>query len=71
MGLACAYALARAGYIVSVFEGDDRIGGMAAALDFDGLSIERYYHFICKPDEPLFGVLKEFGLADRLRWRTT
>ena len=71
MGLACAYTLARAGYKVTVFEADDRIGGMSAAFDFDGLSIERYYHFICKPDEPLFEVLKEFGLTDRLRWRTT
>jgi len=71
MGLACAYALAKAGYKVSVFESDDRIGGMSAAFDFDGLPIERYYHFICKPDEPLFGVLKEFGLSERLRWQTT
>ena len=71
MGLACAYTLAKAGYKVSVFEGDDRIGGMSAAFDFDGIAIERYYHFICKPDEPLFDILKEFGLTDRLRWRTT
>ena len=57
MGLACAYTLARAGYKVTVFEADDRIGGLSAAVDFDGLSIERYYHFFCKPDEPLFEVL--------------
>jgi protoporphyrinogen oxidase len=71
MGLATAYELAKAGYRVSVFEADDRIGGMSAFFDFDGLAIERYYHFICKPDEPLFEVLREFGLADRLRWRPT
>ena len=71
MGLACAYTLAKAGYRVSVFEGDDRIGGMSAAFDFDGLRIERYYHFICKPDAPLFEVLEEFGLSDRLRWVST
>jgi protoporphyrinogen oxidase len=71
MGLACAYTLARAGCRVSVFEADDRIGGMSAAFDFDGLVLERYYHFICKPDTVLFEVLDEFGLADRLRWRTT
>jgi protoporphyrinogen oxidase len=71
MGLACAYELSRRGYAVSVFEADDRIGGMSAAFDFDGLKIERYYHFICKPDRPLFAMLDEFGLADRLRWKTT
>ena len=71
MGLACAWELVRRGYRVTVFEADDRIGGMSAAFDFDGLSIERYYHFICKPDQPLFDVLEEFGLSDRLRWRAT
>ena len=71
MGLACAYRLATAGCDVSVYEADDRIGGMSASFDFDGLQLERYYHFICKPDKPLFDVLDEFGLADRLRWRST
>lgn len=71
MGLACAHALAQDGHRVSVFEADDRIGGMSAFFDFDGLAIERYYHFVCKPDTPLFEVLDEFGLADRLRWRAT
>ena len=67
MGLACAHALAQAGCRVTLFEADDRIGGMSAFFDFDGLAIERYYHFICKPDAPLFAVLDEFGLTDRLR----
>ena len=71
MGLACAHALATAGCRVTLFEADDRIGGMSAFFDFDGLAIERYYHFICKPDAPLFAVLDEFGLTDRLRWRPT
>lgn len=71
MGLGCAHALASAGCRVTLFEADDRIGGMSAFFDFDGLAIERYYHFICKPDAPLFAVLDEFGLTDRLRWRPT
>ena len=71
MGLAAAHELGRRGYRVVVFEADDRIGGMSAAFDFDGLQLERYYHFICRPDQPLFDVLAEFGLIDRLRWRST
>lgn len=71
MGLAAAYELAKAGHAVTLFERDERIGGMSASVDFDGLRIERYYHFICKPDAPLFAYLDELGLADRLRWRTT
>src|SRR3974390_535178 len=71
MGLAAAYELAKAGHSVRVLERDDRIGGMSAALDFAGTRIERYYHFICKPDRATFAYLKEFGLEDRLRWAAT
>jgi protoporphyrinogen oxidase len=71
MGLAAAHALAKRGWRVEIFEADDRIGGMSAHFDFDGLPLERYYHFICKPDQPLFETLAEFGLSDRLQWRTT
>jgi protoporphyrinogen oxidase len=44
---------------------------MSASFDFDGLKIERYYHFICKTDTPLFELLEELGLSDRLRWTDT
>ncbi len=71
MGLICALDLLKAGHDVDVYERDDRIGGMSAAFDFDGLAIERYYHFICKTDYPLFDLLAELGLADRLRWTDT
>ena len=51
MGLAVAYQLVRNGHEVTVFEADDRIGGMTASFDFGGLNIERYYHFICANDQ--------------------
>lgn len=71
MGLAAAYELSKAGAQVTVFERDDRIGGMSAFVDFAGTRIERYYHFICRPDQTTFDYLKEFGLEDRLRWTET
>jgi protoporphyrinogen oxidase len=71
MGLAAAYELARAGAEVTVLERGDRLGGMSAHLDFDGTWVERYYHFICAPDEWTFRYLEEFGIADRLKWRST
>jgi len=71
MGLAAAYELAKSGHAVTVFERDSRIGGMTAAVDFAGTQIERYYHFICKPDSTTFSYLKEFGLEDHLRWTQT
>jgi protoporphyrinogen oxidase len=71
MGLMAALELLQAGHEVDVYERDDRIGGMSAHFDFDGLRIERYYHFICKTDAPLFALLRTLGIEDRLRWVDT
>lgn len=71
MGLAVALDLLDAGRAVDVYERDDRIGGMSASFDFDGLPIERYYHFICRTDHPLFALLDTLGLSDRLHWTDT
>lgn len=71
MGLMAAIDLLDAGHDVDVYERDDRIGGMSAEFDFDGLKIERYYHFVCKTDYPLFALLERFGLSDKLKWTDT
>ncbi|MCS3846009.1 protoporphyrinogen oxidase [Xanthomonas campestris] len=71
MGLMAAVRLLDAGHSVDIYERDDRIGGMSAAFDFDGLPIERYYHFICKTDDPLFALLDRYGLSDKLHWTDT
>ncbi len=71
MGLACAYALLKNHHQVDVYEKDDRIGGMSASFDFDGLTIERYYHFICRTDTPLFELLNELNLSETLCWQDT
>ena len=71
MGLAAAFHALKAGHRVSVFEADKVAGGMAAHFDFDGLSIERFFHFICKPDYPMFELMGELGIADKLVWRET
>jgi len=71
MGLTAAYELLKKGHEVTVFEKDDRIGGMCASFDFDGLEIERYYHFFCKPDTPVFELLRELGIDHLLKWNDT
>jgi protoporphyrinogen oxidase len=71
MGLAVAYQLARDGYHPVVYEADDRVGGMTAAFDFSGLSIERYYHFHCISDHAFLAMLDELALADKMRWVET
>lgn len=71
MGLAAAFHAVNAGHEVQVLEAAPEPGGMAAHFDFAGLSIERYYHFVCKSDLPTFQLLSELGLADKMRWRIT
>lgn len=71
MGLAVAYQLACEGHQPVLFEADDRVGGMTATFDFDGLDIERYYHFHCTSDQAFLDLLDELGLAERMRWTET
>ena len=71
MGLAAAHYALKLGHEVDVVEADRIPGGMAAHFDFDGLSIERFYHFVCKPDAPTFALMKDLGVADKMRWRET
>lgn len=71
MGLSAAYRAARNGHDVTVVEAASDPGGMAGHFDFDGLSLERFYHFVCKTDEPTFALLDELGLAGAMQWRPT
>ena len=71
MGLAVAYYLLKQGKHVVVYEAASKIGGMSASFDFEGLQIERYYHFVCAMDEPLFDLLKELKIEDKLCWQET
>lgn len=71
MGLATAYQLAMDGHQPIVFEADDRLGGMSASFDFDGLQLERYYHFHCTSDSAFLDMLEELGLSNRMRWTET
>ena len=68
MGLAAAHRAVTLGHDVDLLEADDKPGGMAAHFDFGGLSIERFYHFICKSDAPTFALLDELGIGDKMRW---
>jgi protoporphyrinogen oxidase len=71
MGLAAAYRALALGHRVTLIEAAPEPGGMMAHFDLQGLSIERYYHFVCKSDEPTFLLMKELGIGDLMRWRRT
>src|ERR1700688_4754042 len=71
MGLAAAYQAVTIGHQVTLLEAASEPGGMAAHFDLAGLSIERFYHFVCKSDEPTFALMQELGIGDQMRWVDT
>src|ERR1700679_3439144 len=71
MGLAAAYWAAKDGHEVDVIEAAPEPGGMAGHFDFGGVSLERFYHFVCLSDLPTFALMEELGIADKIMWRKT
>ena len=71
MGLAAAYQALLDGHEADVFEASPEAGGMAGHFDFGGISIERFYHFVCHSDHPTFKLMAELGIADKMRWVPT
>jgi protoporphyrinogen oxidase len=71
MGLAAAYQAVKEGHDVDLLEAAPEPGGMAGHFDFGGISLERFYHFLCKSDQPTFDLLSELGIAHELHWVPT
>jgi protoporphyrinogen oxidase len=67
-GLAAAYYLARRGHQPVVFEAETGLGGLASVFDFGGMTVERYYHFLCGGDDGYFQLCRELGIENRIRF---
>jgi len=68
-GLTAAWELTRRGREVVLLERRDVLGGLARSVPLSGKPLEVYYHFICSGDRHLMELVKELGLAEKLRWR--
>jgi protoporphyrinogen oxidase len=71
MGLAAAYYALKRGHAVTLLEAAPEPGGMAAHFNLGGLSIERFYHFVCKADQATFDLLGDLDLGNKMRWVPT
>lgn len=71
MGLAAAFQALRDGHQVRVLEASPIPGGMSAHFNLGSLSIERFYHFVCRNDADTIQLLDELGLKDKLHWKPT
>ncbi|MGC2404285.1 MAG: NAD(P)/FAD-dependent oxidoreductase [Acidobacteriaceae bacterium] len=71
MGLAAAYQAVKDGHDVDLVEAAPEAGGMAGHFDFGSISLERFYHFVCRGDKPTEDLLLELGLGCKLHWVPT
>ncbi len=56
---------------VVVLEAEAELGGLARSCEMEGLIVDRFYHFICRPDRDYLRLLREMGLGGRIAWRRT
>ena len=71
MGLALAHRLCAKGHVVTIFEREKQLGGLATHHDYGPFFWDRFYHVILPSDTHLISFLKEIGLGDQIRWART
>ena len=69
LGMTAAYRLAQEGVHVALYERSSDLGGLVGSFDFDGHSVDRFYHVILPTDDRVRGLAEELGLGDRFRFR--
>ncbi len=67
-GMSAAYDLARSGHAVTLFEGADYVGGLAAGFKEPHWqwSVERFYHHWFASDAHMLGLIGELGWQDQV-----
>lgn len=67
-GLTCAYELGKYGMDVTLMESENEAGGIAGTFNFNGYSLEKYYHHFFKSDTYIRKLLNELGMDDKVHW---
>jgi protoporphyrinogen oxidase len=70
-GLSTAYFALHKGFDVSLYESSARLGGFAASFDMAGLTIEKYYHFICRGDQKLIELSNRLGINHKIKFQVS
>ncbi|WP_211248644.1 NAD(P)/FAD-dependent oxidoreductase [Paenirhodobacter enshiensis] len=65
-GLSAARDLARAGHVVTVYEAQPTVGGLAGAFETRGERLDRFYHHWFTNDLEVMSLIEELGLSDRI-----
>jgi protoporphyrinogen oxidase len=74
-GLSAAWYLSRllppGSVRLQLVEADRSLGGLAGSMALGDLDVDRFYHFVLRPDRRYMEVLDELDLGRRLVWRTS
>jgi protoporphyrinogen oxidase len=71
LGMTVAWRAVQAGHDVTIFEGAERCGGLAAPWQLGDVVWDRHYHVTLYSDLALRALLLELGLEDEMQWVTT
>ncbi len=70
-GLTMGYYLAKAGWIVNIFEKDAEVGGLAGSFKVEGENLEKFYHHWFTNDLHIMDLIKELNCEDHIIIRPT
>jgi protoporphyrinogen oxidase len=71
LGMTLAMRLVQHGHRVTLLEGADQLGGLAATWRLGEVVWDKHYHVILLSDGYLRGVLAELGIDDEIEWVET
>ncbi len=71
LGMTLALRLAESGASVTLIEGSDGIGGLAAAWEIGDVVWDKHYHVTLLSDKYTRKIVEELGLGDEYRWVET
>jgi len=70
-GLASALAISDLGHRVTLFEGDDDLGGLGTTFAWRDTHLEKFYHCVLPDDAALLARIQSLGLDSSMLWRET
>lgn len=71
LGMTLALRLSQKGYKVTVFESEDKAGGLTSSWQMNEVTWDKFYHVVLMSDLNTRKILKEIGLENELRWVET
>ncbi len=70
-GLTTAYHLLKVGHQATIFEATANVGGLASAVQVQGVWVDKFYHCLLPSDTAIMSLAEELGLGANLYWQET